>query len=256
MIVAEAGLSFLGQYAKAVELVNLAKQTGADAVKFQTFLPSFSDALARFTLTAEEWYRLAAYCTEKGIIFMSTPFDRWGFDVLRDTGMKHWKIPSGELGNDEYLKAIPEQAEFYYVSTGMAGIPTIQHALDLLPSPVDKNICLMYCVSGYPTPSNQLNLHTVLKWNLSEFPQYDTGFSDHTTDDCWAGIAVALGATVIEKHFCIESDTPDKAVNLCGEVPLRRFIGKIRKVERALGDGEKRMQACEVPTIGAQNRFK
>ncbi len=256
-IVAEAGLSFLGQYSKAVELVDVAKRAGADAVKFQTFSPPFSDTLARFVLTAEEWQRLAAYCTEQGILFMSTPFDRWGFDVLKSTGMKHWKIPSGELMNDEYIGAIPEQAEFYYVSTGMSDSAAIQHALDLLPSPVDKNICLMYCVSGYPTPSNELNLHTILQWNLSEFPQYDTGFSDHTAESKWAGIAVALGASVVEKHFCLDGDdVPDKAVSIRGEIHLRRFIDSIRKVERALGDGQKKVQACEIPTMAAKGRFK
>ena len=257
-VIAEAGLSFLGEYKKAVELVDIAKGAGADAVKFQTFLPSFDPALARFTLTAEKWQKLASYCTEQKIIFMSTPFDRWAFGVLRDCGMKRWKVPSGEIGNDAYLKAIPDQAEFIYVSTGMATEPIIQRALDQLPSPADKNICLMYCVSGYPVPSNELNLHTILRWNISDFPQYDTGFSDHTVEFGWAKIAVALGATVVEKHFCLESNGgPDKNVSACGEVHLRRYIEGIRKVERALGDGEKKPQACETESFEkARNRFK
>jgi sialic acid synthase SpsE len=257
-VIAEAGLNFTGSYDKACQMVDAAKRAGADAVKFQTFLPDFDSNLARFTLTEDQWLRLAAYCLEQKIIFMSTPFDRWAFKVLAATGMKHWKVPSGEMVNDEYLEMIPEQAQMYYVSTGMATEEEIDHALDILPGPMDKDICLMYCVSGYPTPPNQLALHHILEWQIAKYPQYSIGFSDHTAYSPASMIAVALGAEVIEKHFMLEGDTEvvDHSVSE-DENFLKAFIDRIRFTEQMVDSPlQKICQPCEADTLKVRNRFK
>lgn len=264
-IIAESGLNFSGSVDKALKMVDAAKRAGANAVKFQAFLPAFDPALARFTLTLDEWNKVFGHALESQILFMCTPFDRWAFDMLRDMGVKHWKIPSGELTNDEYLRAIPSQAEFYYLSTGMATEEEIDHALAVLPNPNDKNICVMYCVSGYPTPRNQLGLHIILDWAICKYPQYTMGFSDHS--ESWASIvpiAVALGAEVIERHFMLEGmadagdAVPDRSVSSGnGEGGLRWYIKMIRDAEEALESPiQKRLMPCEEPTLKARNRVR
>lgn len=257
-VIAEAGLNFCGSFDKACQMVNAAQQAGADAVKFQTFLPDFDPNLSRFTLTDNEWYRLAAHCLEQKIIFMSTPFDRWAFKVLAGTGMKHWKVPSGEMGNDEYLEMIPEQAQFYYVSTGMATEEEIDHALDIIPSPIDKDICLMYCVSGYPPPINQLALHTILEWQIAKYPQYTIGFSDHTVYTPASMIAVALGAEVVEKHFMLKGDTDVPDFNVSEDDNfLKAYIDRIRYTEQMVDSPlQKICQPCEANTLKLRRRFK
>jgi N,N'-diacetyllegionaminate synthase len=257
-IIAEAGLSFGGSLDKALKLVDAAKDAGADAVKFQSFLPSFDTALARFTLTRPEWERVFGHALDSKIIFMSTAFDRWAFDMLKDMGITHWKIPSGELTNDLYLGAIPAQARFIYLSTGMATDTEIEHALQVLPNPAEKDIALMYCVSGYPTIPAQLNLSTITYWNMQQYPAYTVGFSDHSTHWCqYSVLAVALGAQILEKHFFLDSkdDVPDKMVGIDPGF-LKMYVRAIREVEGVLGDGYKKCQPCEEPTKKARNRFK
>ena len=259
-IIAEAGLNFSGSVDKALKMVDAAKRAGADAVKFQAFLPGFDSALARFTLTLEEWQRVFGHALEQKITFMCTPFDRWAFDMLRDFGVKHWKIPSGELTNDDYLRAIPEQATHYYVSTGMATEEEIDHAMGILPNPIEKNVCLMYCVSGYPVPRSQLALHTILDWALLRYPQYTIGYSDHSGTWGWsANLSVALGAEVIERHFMLEggkSEVIDHLVSIPGgETGLRWFIKSIRETENALeSQDHKEIQECEKPLLEKRNR--
>lgn len=264
VIIAEAGLNFSGSVDKALKMVDAAKRAGADAVKFQAFLPQgFDSNLARFTLTLQQWQKVFGHALEQEITFMCTPFDRWAFDMLRDMGVKHWKIPSGELTNDAYLQAIPEQATHYYLSTGMANENEIDHALAVLPGPMDKEVCLMYCVSGYPVPHSQLALHTILDWSLCRYPQYTIGYSDHSEYHGWAaGIAVALGAEVIERHFMLEGSTiagdnvPDRAVSTGdGEVGLEWYIRIIRNTEKVLkSTPQKQLQPCEAAMLKARNR--
>lgn len=264
-IIAEAGLNFSGSVDKALKMVDAAKRAGADAVKFQAFLPSFDSGLARFTLTLEQWQKVFGHAMEQGILFMCTPFDRWAFDMLRDFGVKHWKVPSGELTNDDYLRAIPPQAEFYYLSTGMATEAEIDHALSVLPNPLDKDICLLYCISGYPVGANELGLGTILKWNLIKYPAYTIGFSDHSVmldsgSIGWcASLAVALGAQIIERHFMLEwpfentDDIPDEEVSLPG-TKLDSYISFIRLSEEILKEFPKGIQPCEEPTLKVRNR--
>jgi N,N'-diacetyllegionaminate synthase len=255
-IIAEAGLSFDGSLDKALKLVDAAKEAGADAVKFQTFLPSFDPTLARFTLNTEQWQTVFGHALESKIIFMSTPFDRWAFDLLRDFGIKHWKIPSGELTNDAYLRAIPEQAQFYYLSTGMASETEISHALSVLPDPLSKEVSVLYCVSGYPVPDEELNLEVIAEWNFAKYPAYTIGFSDHTKQWVASRLALAMGAQIIEKHFMLsyEDTVPDEKVNLDAK-ELAFFVKDIRHTEKMLGTGWKKVMPCERKLLDKRNRF-
>lgn len=258
-IIAEAGLNFCGSLDTALRMVDAAKAAKADAVKFQTFLPSFDPKLAQYTLTDLEWNRVFGHTIEQEIVFMSTPFDRWAFELLRNLGVVYWKIPSGELINDEYLKAVPDQAQNIYLSTGMANMDEIHHALNILPNPVEREIYLMYCVSGYPTPAKQSNLLTIQRWK-DVFPQYEIGFSDHSisTDFENSHLAVALGVTTIERHFQLneEDECPDSCVSVINGDELREYVREIREVEARLGDGFKTLMPCEKATLKVRNRFK
>jgi len=258
-VIAEAGLNFCGSLDKALLMVDAAKAAGADAVKFQTFLPSFDPKLSKYTLTDLEWNRLFGHTIEKEILFMSTPFDRWAVDLLKNLGVMHWKVPSGELTNDEYLRSIPDQAQTIYLSTGMANMDEINHALDVLPNPVDREIYLMYCVSGYPTQAKQSNLLTIQRWR-DAFPQYEMGFSDHSTpmDFENSHLAVALGATAIERHFQLNEleECPDTDVSVISGEELKEYVRGIREVEARLGDGFKTLMPCEKATLKVRNRFK
>ncbi len=190
-----------------------------------------------------------ACCAEIGIDFISSAFDPASMQFLAGTGMKTWKIPSGEITNYPFLKAVGAQRKRVFLATGMADLGEIEDALEVLTGAGTRleEITVLHCTSAYPTPCEAVNLRAML--TVRDAFGVSIGYSDHTEGIEVALAAVALGATVIEKHFTLDRKQagPDHRSSI--EPPeLRRLVASIRHIELCLGDGRKAPQACELPT--------
>lgn len=260
-IIAEAGVNHNGDLTLAKKLVDEAKRAGADCVKFQTFnasklvsataekadyqkdttnhKESQLDMLRKLELTYEEFIELKQYCDVHNIDFMSTAFDLESIDFLSQLNMKKWKIPSGEITNLPYLQKLSRLKEPLILSTGMSDMKDIQAALTVLyEGNKDREITVLHCTTEYPTPFDEVNLKAMLTIG-SEF-NVDYGYSDHTSGIEVAIAAVALGASVIEKHFTLdrEMDGPDHQASLEPN-ELKKMVTAIRNIEKSLGNGIK-----------------
>lgn len=268
LVIAEAGVNHNGDMALALELIDVAARAGADLVKFQTFSAdrlATRDArkaayqvgttdtgesqhamLKRYELSREMHETLIARCERRGIGFFSTGFDPESIDLLADLGLDCFKISSGEITNLPYLRHVGSYHKPVILSTGMATLTEIEAALDVLTqagTPRD-GITVLHCTTEYPTPMADVNLRAML--TISDAFGVSVGYSDHTTGIEVAIAAVALGATVIEKHFTLDRSLPGpdhKASLEPGE--LEAMIAAIRHIEQALGDGIKRPSASE-----------
>lgn len=265
LIIAEAGVNHNGSISMAKKLIRAAKSSGADIVKFQTAnvdsLVSESAAMAEYQrrntgqeksqkemlkkllLKFEDFEDLASYCMEVGIKFLSTPFDIESvrfLDKLQDI----WKIPSGEITNYPYLVEIGRTKKDVILSTGMSDLHEIHDAVDVLKSNGTKNITLLHCTTEYPAPIEEINLN-VMETLRKEFG-CPVGYSDHTQGIEIDLAAVAMGATIIEKHFTLDRSLPgpDHKASLEPD-ELKAMVSGIRKVELARGTGVKRPTASE-----------
>jgi N,N'-diacetyllegionaminate synthase len=269
LIIAEAGVNHNGSLETAKELVNVAAEAGANLVKFQTFSADrlvttsaqkaeyqnqMMDAsesqhamLVKFELSREMHEKLISYCKQCGIEFFSTGFDIQSFDLLVDLGLKLFKIPSGEITNLPYLRYIGQYGKPVILSTGMATLGEIENALDNLETSgiQRKNITVLHCNTEYPTPMDDVNLRAML--TIREAFGVAVGYSDHTLGIEVPIAAVALGATVIEKHFTLDRNLPgpDHLASL-EPVELKAMVQAIRNIEKALGDGIKRPSPSEL----------
>lgn len=264
-IIAEAGVNHNGSIELAKKLIDKAVWTGVDAVKFQTFtadkLTSKSakkadyqnkttseksqyEMLKKLELKTKDFEILKTYCEQKGIKFMSSPFDLDSVDLLNKIGLDIWKIPSGEITNYPYLKKIAELKQEIIMSTGMANLSEIEKALDLLKENGAEDITVLHCNTEYPTPMEDVNLKAML--TIKEAFKVDVGYSDHTKGVEVPTAAVALGAEVIEKHFTLDNsmEGPDHRASLEPE-ELKKMVDAIRNVENALGDGIKKPSISE-----------
>ena len=259
-IIAEAGVNHNGDPELACRLIDAAADAGADAVKFQTFktdrlvtrnTPKAAyqraavgpdedqyQMLKHLELDAETHARLERRCREKGILFLSTPFDEESADLLDALGVPAFKIGSGDLTNHVLLRHVARKGKPMILSTGMADIDEVRQALAALAQAGNHDRILLHCVSNYPADPANANLramHTL----ATEFA-VPGGFSDHTPGTETAAAAVALGASVIEKHFTLDRtlEGPDHGVSLTPD-ELTAMIRSIRIVESALGDGVK-----------------
>ncbi|QJQ32764.1 N-acetylneuraminate synthase [Sphingomonas lacunae] len=274
LIIAEAGVNHDGDLDKARALIRVASDAGADLVKFQTFsakrLVSASapkaeyqieatgtaesqfDMLRRLELTREDHESLIATCKECGIGFFSTGFDAGSIDLLVELGVDRLKVPSGEVTNLPYLRHVAAQRLPVILSSGMADLGDIEAAISVLEAGgVPRSaIVLLHCNTEYPTPMDDVNLKAMV--NMRTSFGVETGYSDHTLGIEVAIAAVALGATVIEKHFTLDRSLPgpDHQASLLPS-ELKAMVSAIRNVERAMaGDGIKRASASE-----AKNRL-
>lgn len=265
LIIAEAGVNHNGSISMAKKLIRAAKSSGADIVKFQTAnvdsLVTESAAMAEYQrrntgqeksqkemlkkllLKFEDFEDLASYCMEVGIKFLSTPFDIESvrfLDKLQDI----WKIPSGEITNYPYLVEIGRTKKDVILSTGMSDLHEIHDAVDVLKSNGTKNITLLHCTTEYPAPIEEINLN-VMETLRKEFG-CPVGYSDHTQGIEIDLAAVAMGATIIEKHFTLDRSLPgpDHKASLEPD-ELKAMVSGIRKVELARGTGVKRPTASE-----------
>ena len=269
-VIAEAGVNHNGCLQTAFRLVEAAADAGADAVKFQTFdakrlvtkgaskAPYQSKAmgeggsqqemLERLQLSHEDFLALKGYAEERRILFLSTPFDEASADFLSEHNVSALKIGSGDITNFPFLEHVASKGCLVICSTGMCTLKEVQQAVDVLRTAGCYDLVLLHCVSNYPARSHEVNLLAIS--TLAKAFQVPIGFSDHTLGDEIAIAAVALGAKVLEKHLTLDPSGfgPDHAVSL-HPVAFKHFVEKIRSVEGALGDGEKR--PCERELIMA-----
>lgn len=275
LIIAEAGVNHNGSIEIAKKLALVAKESGADIVKFQTAQldslvskhalmaeyqtknigqeMSQKDMLKKLLLSYDEFVELSRYCTEIGIKFLSTPFDIESIKFLKNLGCSIWKIPSGEITNYPYLIEIAKTNDPVILSTGMSTLDEVRDALKVLKDSGSKTITLLHCTTEYPTPYEDVNLramHTL----MNEFG-FEVGYSDHTQGICITIAAVAQGATVIEKHFTLDRsmEGPDHKASLEPK-ELRAMVDAIRCVERAQGDGVKKPVPSERKNINVARK--
>ena len=270
LIIAEAGVNHNGSIELAKKLVDAAALAGVDYVKFQSFkaenlvskdakkaeyqqinMADGDDSqftmLKKLELSPEQHIELIAYCNEKGIKFFSTAFDLESIDFLASLKLGLWKIPSGEITNYPYLKQIALKKEPVILSTGMCDMTDIDNAIQvLLKFGVTKEqITVLHCNTEYPTPMHDVNLNA-MKTIADKF-EVNIGYSDHTKGIEVPIAAVALGATVIEKHFTLDKtmEGPDHKASLEPQ-ELIAMTTAIRNIEMALGSGEKKVTSSEI----------
>lgn len=274
-IVAEAGVNHGGREDIAFALIDAAAETGADAVKFQTFraetlvVPGAPKAayqdgstgpgdqftmLKALELAPAVYERLAAHCRSRSIEFLSTPFDTGSADTLISYGMKRLKVPSGEITNFPLLRHLASKDLPIILSTGMSTLEEVKEAVAViaeerknlgLSDSLAHKLVVLHCTSNYPTSIEDANLRAML--TMRDALGVTVGFSDHTEGIVAALAAVALGAAVIEKHFTLDRNLPgpDHKTSLTPN-EFACMVSDIRAVEKALGDGVKVPRSCEL----------
>ena len=259
-IIAEAGVNHNGNISLAKKLIDVAKDVGVDAVKFQTFNAEevvTKDAektecleettgkgsqykmLKRLELTEGGFKELAVYAKKVGILFLSSPFDKESADLLDKLDVPAFKVASGEISNSPLLKHIAKKGKPIILSTGMATLGEVEEALNVIKREGVEDVILLHCVSNYPAKIEEVNLRAME--TLKQAFQTPVGLSDHTLGITASIAAVALGACVIEKHFTLDRSLPgpDHKVSL-EPSELREMVRAIKEVEKALGDGIKK----------------
>lgn len=275
-IIAEAGVNHNGDLELAKKLVDAAVEAGADAVKFQTFkaeevvtpgaeraqyqkdnMPGKDESqlemIKRLELSYAQFRELYAYCRQKGIIFLSSPFDPESIDFLAELGVPYFKIPSGEITNYPFLRRIAGKKRPVILSTGMATLGEVEGALQVLREAGAKDITLLHCTTNYPALLEEVNLRAML--TMKQAFALPVGYSDHTMGIAVPIAAAALGAEVIEKHLTLDRNLPgpDHSASLePGE--FKEMVVAIRQVEKSLGDGIKRPAPGELAVMPAARR--
>ncbi len=271
-IIAEAGVNHNGSVDLAKQLIDIAANSGADAVKFQTFKAenlvakntqkaeyqkqttdaseSQFDMIKKLQLDVETHKELIAYCQDKNIMFLSTPFDHDSIELLSNLGLKIFKIPSGEITNLPYLRHIGSLGKQIVLSTGMSNLEEVEDALNILinAGTSKDNITVLHANTMYPTPMEDVNLNAML--TIQKELGVSVGYSDHTLGIEVDIAAVAIGASVIEKHFTLDKtmDGPDHKASLEPK-ELKAMVSAIRNIEKALGGDEKKPSPSESVNI-------
>jgi N,N'-diacetyllegionaminate synthase len=271
-IIAEAGVNHNGSIDLAKKLIDVAANSGVDAVKFQTFKAenlvakntqkaeyqkqttdaseSQFDMIKKLELDVDTHKELIIYCQEKNIIFLSTPFDHESINLLSDLGLNIFKIPSGEITNLPYLRHIGSLGKKVILSTGMSNLGEVGDALNILinAGTSKDNITVLHANTMYPTPMEDVNLNAMLAIQ-KEF-DIAVGYSDHTLGIEVDIAAVAMDASCIEKHFTLDKamDGPDHKASLEPE-ELKAMVDAIRNIEKALGSSEKKPSLSETVNI-------
>jgi sialic acid synthase SpsE len=242
-VIAEIGINHGGDINLAKKMIDSVSRTGADAVKFQTYItekrvskdsPIF-DILKKCELSFDAFEELQTYSKSLNIDFFSTPFDNDSVDFLNSIGCDIYKIASFDIVNKELLKKVASLKKPVIMSTGMSNLKEINTAYNILTQKTDK-IALLHCISSYPTEENDANLLAIS--HLKESFNCVIGHSDHTNDIKVPLLAVAAGAQVIEKHFKIDDnmDCVDAPVSI-SESQLKELVSGIREIEKIFGDG-------------------
>lgn len=269
-IIAEAGVNHNGSIELAKKLVDAAKVAGADCIKFQTYISknlvsknakkaeyqkqqtnedeTQYDMLKKLELSFAEFAELSEYCHEKDIEFLSTSFDLDSIDFLAKLDMSKWKIPSGDITNLPYLIKIAKLNKPIIISTGMSNMDDIKSAIKILTKNGSGEITVLHCTTEYPAPFQDVNLKAMQ--SIKDEFGFKVGYSDHTKGIEVPIAAVALGATVIEKHFTLDRNMegPDHKASLEPN-ELKAMVNAIRNIESALGDGIKVPAKSELKNV-------
>lgn len=275
-IIAEAGVNHNGSNDLALQLVDAAAKSGADAVKFQTFSADKltrkgaekaeyqkrttgdgdqHDMLAKLEMSDALHRSLYARCAELGIEFMSTAFDEEALDFLVALGIKRIKVPSGEITNIPFIRHMASKGLPMIVSTGMADMAEVKAAVEAIRAerdrcgflePLTDVVTILHCTSNYPAAPEDVNLRAML--SMGAETGLPIGYSDHTLGLAISTAAVALGAQVIEKHFTLDKAMPgpDHSASLEPQ-ELNALVQAIRDVGQSLGDGVKAPTSSELP---------
>lgn len=272
LVIAEVGVNHNGSLDIARKLIDVAVESGADIVKFQTFsadslVSKYAEKaeyqkettnvsetqyemIKKLELNRDAHIELIGHCEKSGAEFLSTAFDHDSIDLLHELGLKRFKIPSGEITNLPYLLKIGKYGKPIILSTGMATIEEIDAALDVLETAGTsrKKITVLHCNTEYPTPMRDVNLRAML--TIRDTFEVQIGYSDHTLSIEVSIAAVALGATVIEKHLTLDRTLlgPDHRSSLEPN-ELKTMVVAIRNIEQAMGDGIKRPSPSEKKNI-------
>ena len=274
-VIAEAGVNHNGDLARALEMIDAAADCQADAVKFQTFradrLASMQAEKAHYQqettgeegnqhamlkqleLSEDDHQVLIKRCQERGILFLSTPFDEASADLLLRLGVEGYKLGSGDITNLPLIQHLARTGLPLILSTGMSTMQEVDEAVSATREAGCHQLALLHCVTSYPAPAGESNLRVIPA--LSRRFGVPAGFSDHSLGTHVAVAAVALGARIIEKHFTLDralpgpdhraSSTPDE---------LKLMVRQIRETESALGDGEKQVTPAERVNLAAGRR--
>ncbi|HPZ07437.1 MAG TPA: N-acetylneuraminate synthase [Candidatus Eremiobacteraeota bacterium] len=271
-IIAEAGVNHNGDVELAKKMIDIAADAGADAVKFQTFKAELLSSkyapkaeyqkkliekqetqlnmLKKLELDIKKHIELIEYCQKKHILFLSSPFDLKSIDLLNDLGLDIFKIPSGEIINLPYLRKIGKLNKRIIISTGMSDLGEIEDALDvlLISGTKKENITVLHCNTEYPTSMEDVNLKAMV--TIKKALKVNIGYSDHTSGIEIPIAAVALGATVIEKHFTLDRNLegPDHKASM-EPSELKEMVRAIRNIEIAMGDGIKKPSKSEIKNM-------
>ena len=272
LIIAEAGVNHNGSLELAKKLVDKAMEANVDYIKFQASIPelvaskfaekatyqkkatggeeSQLDMLRRIVLSHDEQRELYQYCNQVGANYFCTAFDLPSIELLKDLKATIWKIPSGEITNFPYLRAIGQTKQPVILSTGMANIQEIEQTINTLVrfGTPREDITLLHCTTEYPAPKNEVNLKAM--HTMKEYFNLPVGYSDHTEGIEIPIAAVAMGATIIEKHFTLDKNMegPDHKASL-EPYELKAMVDAIRNVEKAIGNGTKEPAESEKKNI-------
>ncbi len=272
VVIAEAGVNHLKDFELAKLHILAAKRAGASIIKFQTYsadklttasAPRFWDWSGEHdaeggqrqsyaileTPEADFTKQLFEFCQKVKIEFMSTPFDIEAAQMLNDLGSKGFKIASGDLLNVPLLRRVGSFGKPVFLSTGAANLEEIEFGLDILEKAGCNDICIMQCTLCYPTRISDANLAALCDI-AKRFPGYVLGLSDHTIGDLVPALSTMFDCRVVEKHFTIDKSLPDSADHWLSvdEEELQTLVNNMHKAVKALGNGNKAMLDCEVPT--------
>lgn len=255
-IIAEMSANHAGSLTRAKEIIHAAKESGADCIKIQTYTPdtmTIDCSNEYFQVTNGTWkgenlYHLyeKAYtpwewqgelkeeAAKTGIDFLSTPFDKTAVDFLENLEVEFYKIASFELIDIPLIEHIASKGKPIIMSTGMASLGEIEDAVNAVRSKKNSQLVLLRCASAYPAVTDEMNLQTMV--NMGETFQVPVGLSDHSMGSVGAVTAVALGASVIEKHFCLgrEIENPDSSFSMNPE-EFKQMVSDVRQAEKAIG---------------------
>jgi N,N'-diacetyllegionaminate synthase len=278
-IIAEAGVNHNGDVDAGRKLIDAAARAGADAVKFQTFKAeelvaqsapkapyqttttgagSQLEMLQALELSEEDHFQLKEHAESQNIQFCSTAFDPSSVDFLEKLGVPFFKIPSGEITNYPLITHIARKSKPVILSTGMSELTEVKTALSWLGDGPQANdnlpgISILHCVTAYPAPVNAVNLKCMQ--SMSQSLGHPVGYSDHSLGLEIPIAAVALGATVLEKHFTLDRTLPGPDHNASLEpAELCEMVAAIRLIENALGDGKKKPAVCELENLSSVRR--
>lgn len=265
-IIAEIGVNHNGDINLAIESIRAAKKAGADCAKFQTFKAgqivtmqspkanyqmqvtdpgeSQFDMLKKLELTFEDYKTLLKVCNEEKIDFLSTPYNKEDVDFLESLDVTMYKIASGQLTELPFLKYVAATQKKIYLSTGMGTMADVYNAIEAIRETGNTNLCVLQCTTNYPSRIEDANIRAML--SIKEGCKVEVGYSDHVPENYACFAAVALGATVIEKHFTTSKSLPgpDHSSSLEPQ-EFADLVYGIRQVEISLGDGIKRPTAIE-----------